>query len=397
MTKPLHNLDPITHEVTELLYADSQYVNKLHQFLTSSIEPPYSLSVNGNWGSGKTTLMKALQKMFEGDGYPVLWFNPWEYERTDDITFSFMIELNRLAQSQLKDVLSEIGIFGLTLLVSSTDLVGRLLTKGALSLENIRKIEQQVREAVHGLPADMDEILALAKKHDGNPLIVFFDDLDRCLPDNALDLLEALKNLFIVPNAKVIFISGIDTQIAKQFIIMRYEGLESNFAYNYFKKIFNFTVNVPVLTRAHFEQLIKKRLDELTEGADGFLNLDAPIKQALPKYLAERLVDAGVKSIREAYNILHNCCFTFHMNPDLQQSYPQYILLYTIKECFPDFFEKCCKLANKNPSGDFLATLQSLEKTEQETQSPFLRELLNELRQLGSSSSVLRNEALLNI
>lgn len=408
MTKPLYNLDPITHEVTELLYADPQYVNKLHQFLTSSIEPPYSLSVNGNWGSGKTTLMKALQKMFERDGYPVLWFNPWEYERTDNIAFSFLVELSRLATSQFKDNLTEVGIFGATLFASGMDLVGRLLTKGALTHENIRKIEQQVREAVKDrydaenpveiVKKDFAALTqALAKKHDGNPLIVFFDDLDRCLPDNALDLLEALKNLFIVPNAKVIFISGLDTQVAKQFIIKRYEGLESDFAYNYFKKIFNFTVNVPVLTQAHFKRLIEKRLDELTEGAGDLLNLDAAVKKDLPEYLAERLIEAGVKSIREAYNILHNCWFTFHMDPNLQKSYRQYILLYTMKECFPDFFEECCKLANKNPQGDFLATLQSSKETEQETQSPFLRELLNELRQLGSSSSVLRNEALLNI
>jgi len=399
--KKFYNLDPLTYKITDVLYTDSQYVDKLFGFLVSSIEPPYSLSINGSWGSGKTMLMQELKKQFEGNQYPVLWFNPWEYERTEDIVFSFLVSLNTFAKSHLADALKEIGIFGFSFLLSGLDLTARLLTKGALSYKGTKEICNEVTEAFKSRydtenPAEIikkdfaDLTQALAKKHDQKPLIVFFDDLDRCLPEKALDLLEALKNLFVVPNASVIFISGIDTQVAKQFIISRYEGLESDFAYNYFKKVFNFTVNLPALTENNFKRLIENRLNELLESDGSIWPLSETEKDDLLLYLSKLLVDAGVKSIRQAYNIIHNCFFTLYMNPELKAKHKEYIILFTIKECNTDFFEKCFKLANKKPDGRFFAEIQSLEQK----QTPFLSTLLEKLKELNGD---LRNRVLLDI
>ncbi|MBC8231909.1 hypothetical protein H8E77_20350 [bacterium] len=404
-SKPFYNLDPITYETNDILYTDSKYVDKLYTFLTSSIEPPFSLSINGSWGSGKTTLMKELQKRLESNEFPVLWFNPWEYERADDTAFCFLIELNNFAKSHLKDVLKDIGICGFMLLLSSVDLTARLLTNNKLTLENTGKIYDQVEasftsrydteNSVEIIKNDFAKLTkALAEKHNGKPLIVFLDDLDRCLPDKALDLLEALKNLFIVPNAQVIFISGIDTQVAKQFIIKRYEGIESEFAYNYFKKIFNFTVNLPVLTESSFRKLIKKRLNELMDGQESEWSLSDEEKSTLIEYLSKLLVEAGIQSIRQAYNILQNCYFVFNINPDLQSKYKEYMVLFAIKERNPGFFEECCQLANKNPDGRFLAEVQSLEEIGREIEQPFLSALLERLKELGSS---LENRVLLEI
>ena len=401
-SKPFYNLDPITHEKIDILYTASGYVDKLYKFVTTSIEPPFSLSVNGSWGSGKTTLMKVIEARLKEDKFPTLWFNPWEYERTDDPTFGFLIELSNLARRN--DTLKDAGIFGLTLLLAGADFTGRLLTNNALNLKNIGEIQEKVASAFEDRYEKEDPVdiikndfrnltMALAKKHDGKPVIVFLDDLDRCLPDKALNLLESLKNLFIVKGAKVIFISGIDTQVAKQFIIKRYEGIESEFAHNYFKKIFNFTINLPVLTEASFKKLIEKRLNELIDFKENKWLLSDDGKDNLIKYSSKLLVDAGVKSIRQAYNILQNCYFILNMDPDLQDKYKEYMILLTIKECNPDFFEECCKLANKNPNQEFLAVTQS-EEIGQEMKDSFLSALLNELKELNSD---LKNEVLLKV
>ncbi len=81
------------------------------------------------------------------------------------------------------------------------------------------------------------------------------------------------------------------------------------------------------------------------------------------------------------------------MNPDLQPKYKEYMVLFAIKECNPDFFEKCCKLATKNPDKPFLAEIQS-EEIEQEIKDPFLHALLDRLESLGS---YLKNEVLLEL
>ena len=42
--------------------------------------PPFALGLFGEWGSGKTTLMKMMQKKLEGDGQKTVWFNAWKYD-----------------------------------------------------------------------------------------------------------------------------------------------------------------------------------------------------------------------------------------------------------------------------------------------------------------------------
>ncbi len=401
--KPFYALDPIIHDIPDLLYADSQYLDRLFAFLDSSIQPPFSISVNGNWGSGKTSLMKGMQNKFEEKGYPTLWFNPWEYERADDIVFCFLVELSRFATSKkLKGGATELGVFGLSLLTSGLDLTARLLTNNKLSFKEVNAIQKEVREAIEGryskenpveiIKKDFSKLTRkIAEKHEDHPLVVFLDDLDRCLPDNSLDLLEALKNLFVVPEASVIFISGIDTGVAKQFIIQRYEGLDANFAHNYFKKIFNFTINTPVLTRESFEVLLRTRLEELLPAGNPMWTGSDEEKAALPAYLSGLLVESGVKSIRQAYNILHNWIFALSMNPALMLKHKQYLVLFTIKECWPDFFETCCKLANKKPEERFNALVSSPELA---TMPIFAAMLIKELQKLDYD---MQNKVLLEI
>ncbi len=399
--KPFHALDPILHNIPDLLYEESQFVQRLSDFIKLSIQPPFSLSVNGNWGSGKTTLMKALQNKFETQGFPVLWFNPWEYERVEDIVFCFLVELTRFAHSSLEGVVKELGIFGLSFITSGLDLTARLVTGNKLSFREVSNIEKEVREALQSRYVQENPVEVVKKdfalltsriseKHNKLPLIVFLDDLDRCLPDKALDLLEALKNIFVVPGADVIFISGIDTQVAKQFIIKRYEGLDANFAYNYFKKIFNFTVNVPVLTGNSFKKLIKNRLGDLLQNQDDN-RITPEIKSELVEFLSAILVDAGVKSVRQAYNILHNWFFAIQIQPESLPKFKEYLIFFTMKECWPDLMDKLEKLANKKPDQRLQATLQEIEA---EDISLFFRSLFDKLTDINYD---IKNQNLLEM
>ena len=112
------------------------------------------------------------------------------------------------------------------------------------------------------IKADFSELIAkISQKHGGKPLIVFFDDLDRCLPDDAIQLLEALKNLFVTPDCNCIFICGIDTRVAKRFIDKHYHGIGENFSIDYFRKIFNLTISMPY--SPDIWRLLSKQIREL--------------------------------------------------------------------------------------------------------------------------------------
>jgi predicted KAP-like P-loop ATPase len=68
--------------------------------------------------------------------------------------------------------------------------------------------------------ATFKEAVSLLDEKGRGRLIVFVDDLDRCLPEKALEVLEAIKLFLEVPG--VIFILGMDQDVIRQGIEARY-------------------------------------------------------------------------------------------------------------------------------------------------------------------------------
>ena len=89
----LKALDPIVSGLVNEMCLDNT-IGAMVSFITDKVEPPYSIAVEGAWGSGKTTTLLLLEEQLRSLGYPTLLFNPWEYERTsDDIVLAFQQQI----------------------------------------------------------------------------------------------------------------------------------------------------------------------------------------------------------------------------------------------------------------------------------------------------------------
>lgn len=85
-------------------------------------------------------------------------------------------------------------------------------------------------------------------------LVVFVDDLDRCLPENAVRLLEAIKNFLHVE--KVIFVVAVDRRVVSSMIEKKY-GLHHGYGNEYLMKIIHYSYDLPTLnTRAIVDQVL---------------------------------------------------------------------------------------------------------------------------------------------
>ncbi|WP_055435946.1 P-loop NTPase fold protein [Lacinutrix algicola] len=96
--------------------------------------------------------------------------------------------------------------------------------------------------------------------------IVFIDDLDRCEPENVLNLLSALK-LFFTYGKKTIFFCGIDKKAVKEAVKTKYgEVVKAN---EYLEKIFDISFTMPEYKNILklVDQYFDKREDDAIKGS----------------------------------------------------------------------------------------------------------------------------------
>lgn len=306
-----------------------------------------------------------------------------------------MSQLANKFKSILKKSLKELGIFGLASGMATLDTAAKLL--GVSDWESLTKIvnnaEQGVKNRRHELYRDITReakedfrklTQAASKRKGGRPLVVFLDDLDRCLPDNALSILGAMKNLFVVDGAQVIFLCGIDTDVAKQFIKSRYQGIESDFAINYFKKIFNHTIEVPRVPPDN----CKRRL--VLYIADLFNLSSTEEAERIAAYVL-RLSDlAGNRSLRSIFNVV-NQYFVTQLLAGKVTNAGSVIAVLWLRERWHGFYEELVTEAKKFDGTAQLRTVLS-SPVLRAARTPQLQAYLGKVGQINAMTIAKLNE-----
>ena len=120
---------------------------------------------------------------------------------------------------------------------------------------------------VRGTGTDIDELKEthknfknLVKKilenHGKEKLIIFVDELDRCNPENAIKLLESIKNNFeIAENCG--FVIFVDDEVLASYINKKYEKTEMN-GYLYLEKVVEAKFRVPEIDLSYLENFFRK-------------------------------------------------------------------------------------------------------------------------------------------
>lgn len=356
----LRALDPTLYPIESLedaFYQKNKFVERFYELITKSIEPPFAISVDGLWGSGKTTLMKLLQKRLQ-DNYSTFWFNPWEYRKTDSVVLAFLQNLAAEHQDEINELTESGGKIFKVLLKLGIGEALKIYTKGNVSLGDIEKDLKEIeagqatsyenyRNGVETVKKEFKELInRIGAKYSEKKVIIFFDDLDRCLPDDAIQLLEAVKNLFVIQGCQVIFICGIDTRVAKKFIGSHYKGLEENFAINYFRKIFNLTISMPyqksvyAMLADHIKPLYTNSIKDWNDEKS----------DALAKMIYTRGLQAEISRARTYLNIVHNLYAFLRFNPNYQfnQESDAVLHLLVVKEAWQSLYETLGREALKN-------------------------------------------------
>lgn len=90
--------------------------------------------------------------------------------------------------------------------------------------------------------------------------VILIDDLDRCLPETTIRLLESIKNHLTVDHA--VFVLALNAQIVYQGIRHKYGGADMN-GQEYLEKILNYTFYVPEPDAKRLTAFAKARLAQM--------------------------------------------------------------------------------------------------------------------------------------
>ena len=201
--------------------------------------PHFTIGIYGEWGTGKTTLMKAIEKNLVTDGVSKtnqkilpIWFNAWQYDREENLaTISLMKNVAYEMSGHSKfDPISKTILKGLTIVGKeiTQNLIQELIAKKEFENEDILEekigqINELYRESIYfdGLKNIKKQMEEIRKSHGKDyRVVVFIDDLDRCSPDKALEVLESIK-LFLGMEG-FIFVVGLSHKTVTELVTKAY-------------------------------------------------------------------------------------------------------------------------------------------------------------------------------
>ena len=176
----------------------SNYANVLQEFI-ASCDTPITVALQGDWGSGKTSLMNLIRESLDKDKqrYRTVWFNTWQYaqfDSSDTLALSMM--------SYFIDSLAPTGSSAAKAAKSLLNVARALAVGGASVIGQADTVKTVITEAQDGavgtdpsraLTDLKGRITKIVQETAEDKVVVFIDDIDRLVPVKAIELLEALK------------------------------------------------------------------------------------------------------------------------------------------------------------------------------------------------------------
>lgn len=253
--------------------------------LIQNTEGPYVIGLTSPWGSGKTFFLQAWHNQLVAEGKPCIYFNAWQMDASGDPLANLIAVCEQQAgdfkgtaariKEKFKKAFEKLpGLLrGAGWLAALCGIpAGSAMETSATVIEKIQDILKKNKDFTEQL-----QILAAEIARETNfPLFIIVDELDRCRPSYAIDLLESIKHLFNVPH--VVFLLAVDsTQLLQQ--VEHTFGLKAcvedgkvvrDPRQEYLEKFFDIYYNLPVADNAEFVKNILHNINLVNVYSDIF-------------------------------------------------------------------------------------------------------------------------------
>ena len=218
-------IDPQSPFDNDLLDREEEIKNLTN--IIQNVEAPLVLAVNAPWGTGKTTFINLWRAYLQKEKIQCICFNAWKTDFAEDPLIALISKLDkwvtnngksqnekwdRFKKEILPKILKRSLIAGAKVATVGTldmekdyekiiadfsaDITGDLIDKFNEKSQAITQFKDVIKKVLDKLPKEQKN------------LIIFIDELDRCRPTYAIELLERVKHLFDIE--RLVFILSTD-------------------------------------------------------------------------------------------------------------------------------------------------------------------------------------------
>lgn len=289
------------------------HVTAVTKIINTDALLPCSIGIFGDWGSGKSSLMKMISDRYIKDkDCLVIKFNGWLFEGYEDAKTVLMgriideIIRNRTLEEKGKELVKKLlkridfiklggtavkyglgiaagGPIGLATLTLADAVKGlKDFDYDSYIKESSENKDVSLRNNIQGFHSNFEELITETKI---KKIIVLIDDLDRCTPDTIIGTLEAIKLFLFTKNTA--FIIGADERLIKYAVRRRFPeipGESAEVGRDYLEKLIQYPIRIPPLNSTELETYINLLFTRIyLEGAKFEPLRDAVMKAKINK------------------------------------------------------------------------------------------------------------------
>jgi len=343
-------------ETAQDLLGYTAHARLLKDVVTNEKNLPITIGLYGDWGSGKSSILKILEEQLNNeDDAVVIYFDGWSFESFDDAKMALIQGIvdaleddekffdkvgDKLSENykSLKSAFSKVrksinwmrvlkvatktalpiatatATGGASLIVpallsafnDNKDNLNELLTgdKAENFLNDIinQEGEEKKYKAVREFRDDFEDLINKSKK---GKIVVLIDDLDRCLPRHIIENLEAIKLFLNVP--KTAFVIAADKFIVSNAIKSEYKEIIAtaeenekngrNLGDSYMEKFIQLPYSIPTLSPKEVETYVTLLFCQSILDEDQFKLIQADYSSFIIKNKFDKYVWENIKAI----------------------------------------------------------------------------------------------------
>ena len=250
---------------------------------------PISIGVFGSWGTGKSTILNLIEHRLQSEkneDYILIKFDAWLYQGFDDaraalievitLEIAKLVEGNKTLLDKTKTITKRVNKLRLLALAAegaswmagvptfgaaykAVEAIGDGI-KGKADSEDGEAISKLIKDGQSSLKELLNEEMTSAPKEIAalkaefadlligfnKKIVIFVDNLDRCLPKQTIQTLESLRLFLFMPNTA--FVIAADEDMVRHAVKEHFNGIDEKHVTDYLDKLIQLPVKVPKIS-----------------------------------------------------------------------------------------------------------------------------------------------------